>query len=74
MRVTPSSEHLLYITLFLNFRWTFTVVKRNYPFKRSKDEPFFGNVISCASEDELHKWIGAMVIGEHPEGLNPIIM
>ncbi|CAL8078882.1 unnamed protein product [Orchesella dallaii] len=54
-------------------RWTFTIVKRNYPFKRSKDEPFFGNVIVCASEDELHKWIGAMVIGEHPEGLSPII-
>lgn len=41
---------------------------------RSKEEPYFGNVVMCASEDELHKWIGAMVIGEHPEGLNPIIV
>lgn len=41
---------------------------------RSKEEPFFGNSVLCASEDELHKWIGAMVIGEHPEGLSPIIV
>jgi hypothetical protein len=55
-------------------RWTFTFVKRNYPFKRSRDEPFFGNVVSCSSEEELYKWIGAMIVGEHPEGLYPSVI
>jgi len=40
---------------------------------RSKNEPFFGNTISFASQEELHKWLGAMVIAEYPQGLYPII-
>ncbi|CAG7726258.1 unnamed protein product, partial [Allacma fusca] len=55
-------------------RFNFTFIPRTYDFKRSKDEPYFGNVVSVNTLEELHKFIAAMIVGEHPEGLYPPVI
>lgn len=33
--------------------------------------PFFGHCICCNSEEELYKWLSALLRAQHPEGLFP---
>jgi hypothetical protein len=33
--------------------------------------PYFGHSVCCSSEQELHRWLAAMLHAQHPEGLMP---
>ncbi|XP_020278516.1 uncharacterized protein LOC109852089 [Pseudomyrmex gracilis] len=51
--------------------WSITFILKNKAPMRSKDSPYFGNILAGTSKDEQYKWLAAMLFGEYQLNLRP---
>lgn len=55
-------------------KWAITFIEQNAAVKtRSKENHFFGHTICFSVEEEFHKWVATLLVGQYPNGILPKI-
>ena len=53
------------------FHYNLTFISKHEKVERSKNQPFFGNIISFEYRELFSKWVAAMLVAEYSNDVKP---